>query len=234
MSALRKCELRTVRKSKKEFAREVGYIEQLLNVFLKTFDVLGDLVEANKEFTHSENASYRISWKMFRLVHCAFESSLEGYYDTSMALLRIAFENHLLLTYLSENEEEAKHWFEGKRFPPTFLRKNVRWRDSLYRMMSEFVHTSFKSTLAFTRIEKDEHKGALGEYDREQFKIAIVQIIMTLFTTIVWLVIIFPDLPMNKKWYSFSWQGLLEIAKYTKDFNGLLPKRYQERKSQER
>lgn len=144
----------------------MSFVKHLLDVFLRTFDVLHGLVEANREFTCSENASFRISYRIFGIVRCAFNPCLEGYYDVSMALLRIAFENHLLLVYLSENEDEAKLWFEGKRFAPTFLRKHVDWRDSLYRMMSEFVHSSFRSTLVFTRIEKDEHKAALGVFNR--------------------------------------------------------------------
>jgi hypothetical protein len=216
ISALRKLELKTVRKTKKEFKKEVKFVEHLLNVFLKTFDVLGDLVDTNKEFTNSENASYRIAWKLFRIVHCAFNSSLKGYYDVSMALLRIAFENHLLLTYLSENEEEAKLWFKGKTFAPTFLRKNRKWSDSMYRGMSEFIHSSFRSTLSFTKTKEGEYGGTLGVYDREQFEIAVKQILMTLWTAMVWLICIFPELVMNEEWHSFCWDGLLEITRYVR------------------
>jgi len=211
---LRKHELRTVRKSKKEFEKEVNFVKHLLNVFLKTFEVLHAKVDENQEFTDSEDASFRISYRIFRIMRCAFNSSLEGYYDVTMALLRIAFENHLLLVYLAEHEEEARLWFKGKRFTPYFLRKNVDWRNSLYRDMSEFVHSSFKSTFAFTRIEKGETKATLGEYDKEQFKKVLILLIMTSFTTIVWLFTTFPQLPMNEEWKSFSWEGLIKIAKY--------------------
>lgn len=125
-------------------------------------------------------------------MRCAFNSSLEGYYDVSMALLRIAYENHLLMKYLSENDKEAKLWFRGKRFAPTFLRKSVSYAsDSLYQEMSEFIHSSFKSTFSFTETEKGRTKATLGEYSKEQFKNVLLLMLMTMATTIIWLSLTF-------------------------------------------
>ena len=214
LSTLRKEELKTTRKTKKEFKKELSFVEHLLNVFLKTFKVLHVKVHEGREFTDSEDACFRISYRIFRIVYWAFNSSLEGYYDVSMALLRIAFENHLLLVYLSKNEKEAKLWFEGKRFAPAFLRKHVKWRDSLYRDMSEFIHSSFKSTFAFTKTEKEEQFGTLGEYDTEQFKNVHLLMIMTLFTSIVWLFCTIHEILMSEEWCSYSKDGLVEVAKY--------------------
>jgi len=123
-SILRRHELRTVRKSKREFKKELGFVR----------------------------------------------------------------ENHLLLRYLSENEKEAKLWFIGKRFTPTFLRKNVSYAsDSLYQEMSEFIHSSFKSTFNFIETEKVRTKATLGEYSNEQFKDVLFLMLMTMATTIIWL-----------------------------------------------
>jgi len=218
LSALRKRELRTARKTKKEFGEELSYVEHLLNVFLKTFSVVVALVEADREFTASEDASFRIAWKIFRTMCCALNSCLQGYYDVSLALLRITFENHLLMTYLSKNQDEAKLWFEGKVFTPIFLRKKAYFSGhSLYRDLSEFIHSSFKSTLSFTRIEKDEHRGALGEYDEVQSKDVFVLMIMTLLFTIIWLILIFPvDIGMNEEWRSYSMDGIIKTARYVR------------------
>ena len=198
-------------------------MEHLLNVFLKTFYVLFDLVEKDKKFTASQNASYRILWRIFRISRCMFNSSLEGYYDVSIALMRIAFENHILLAYLSENEEEAKLWFKGKTFHPSFLRrkylsknneKDDKWKNSMYRGMSEFIHSSFKSTLVFTQVEKGEERGVLGEYDKAQFENAIKTTIFMLWATTVLSFFIFPEVVENEEWHSFSWDGFIEITKY--------------------
>ncbi len=156
------------------------------DVFLRTFEVLSN--ENVQEFTFSKDATYRISYRIFRILRCAFNVSLEGYYDVSMALLRIAYENHLLINYLSKNEREAKLWFEGKKFKPTFLRKNVSYAsDSLYQEMCEFVHSSFKGTLAFTEIEKGRTKATIGEYSKEKFRNVLNLMLMTMATTIIWL-----------------------------------------------
>lgn len=192
ISVLRKHELRTVRKSKKEFKKELCFVKETSEVFLKTFEALSN--QNIQEFTFSKDATYRVSYRIFRIVRCAFNASLEGYYDVSMALLRIAYENHLLMNYLSKNEKEAELWFRGKRFSPYFLKKNVSYAsDSLYQEMSEFIHSSFKSTFAFTEMEKGRTKATLGEYNKEKFGNVLILMLMTMATTIIWLSITFAN-----------------------------------------
>lgn len=197
VSVLRKHELRTVRKGKKEFKKELRFVKKTSEVFLKIFEALSN--QNVQEFTFSKDATYRISYRIFRILRCAFNASLEGYYDASMALLRIAYENHLLINYLSKNETEAKLWFEGKTFKPTFLRSHVSYAsDSLYQEMCEFVHSSFKSTLAFTEIEKGKTKATIGEYNKEKFRNVLVLVLMTMATTIIWLSLTFAQELMKK------------------------------------
>ena len=215
-SLLRKDELKTVEKSKREFKKELSFIREASEVFLRTFEVLSN--ENVQEFTDSKDACHRISYRIFRILRCALNSSLEGYYDVSMALLRIAYENHLLMKYLSENEKEAGLWFRGKRFAPSFLRKSVSYAsDSLYQKMSEFIHSNFKSTLAFTEVEKGRTKATLGEYNKEQFKSALLLMLMTVYTTLVWLSLVFAqELMKNEEWHSTFIQTIPKMRKYFK------------------
>lgn len=234
LSTLKKDELKTIRKSRKERKEEIDFLENLLNVFLETFEVLHELVSADYEFTHSQNACFRISYRIFRFTRCAFNSLLEGYYDVSTALLRIAYENHLLLYYLSENEEEAILWFKGKTFDPSFLRKKYgKSSHSIYRWMSESVHSSFKSTLSFTMLIKDEQKAILGEYDTKQFKPILIPMIMNLLFTIIWLsMVIFPqELGLNEKWRSVCWDQILKTARYIRAETSKAKETQTERKS---
>jgi len=190
LSTLRKHELRTARKSKREFKEGLSHVKKMSEVFLTTFEALSK--EDVQEFTHRKDAVYRLSYRIFRIFRCALNASVEGYYDVGMALLRIAYENHLLMNYLSKNEEEAKLWFKGKRFTPSFLRKNVTYgSDSLYREMSEFIHSSFKSTFAFTETEKGRTKATIGEHNKEKFRNVLMLLLMTMTTTIIWLHITF-------------------------------------------
>jgi hypothetical protein len=195
-------ELKTAKKSRRQFTNELRFLKETEEVFLKTFEVLSN--ENVQLFSSSQDASYRVSYRIFRIVRCAFECSLKGYYDVSMALLRVAYENHLLMKYLSENEEQAKLWFKGKRFSPSLLRQKVSYAsDSLYREMSEFIHSSFKSTYAFTEMEKGRTKAVLGEYNCERFEHVLLLTLMTMATTIIWLSITFAqELMKNEQWHS--------------------------------
>jgi len=62
IAALRKDEMRTARKSRREFKREMSFLEEISDLFLRTFDVLSN--ENTQEFTESEDASYRISFRI--------------------------------------------------------------------------------------------------------------------------------------------------------------------------
>lgn len=214
---LKKDELRTVRKSKREFRGELSFLRKTSELFLRTFNVLSDI---DYHFTYSKEASFRISYRIFRILRCAFKVSLEGYYDTSMALLRVAYENHLLVNYLSKNEREAELWFKGKTFKPTFLKENVSYAsDSLYRKMCEFIHSSFKSTLAFTITEDSRTKATLGEYDKEQFRTVLLLLLMTMTTTIIWLSLTFAEeLMRNGEWHSMFKETVPKTWKYLKEY----------------
>ncbi len=206
-------ELKTAKKSNKEFKTELTFVKETSELFLKTFEIIGNLnVQA---FSYSEDACFRISYRIFRICRCTLKLSLEGYYDVSLALLRIAYENHLLMNYLSKNEKEAKLWFFGKIFKASFLRKNVSYSsDSLYREMSEFIHSSFKSTLAFTEREMDGLKAILGEYNEERNRSTLRLLLMTLSTTAILLSLIYgKELTKNEEWNSLFKETIPKIWK---------------------
>lgn len=216
LSSLEKDELITVRKSRKEFKKELDYLKEASEVFLKTFEVLSD--DDVQSFTNSKDASYRLSYRIFRILHCTLNPSLRGYYDVSMVLLRIAYENHLLMKYLSEKEEEARLWFKGKRFSPSFLRRNVSYSsNTMYQDMSEFIHSSFKSTFAFTEIEDERIRAVLGEYNRNLLKKVLLLMLITLETTIILLSLTFAtELMKNKEWHSLFKKIIPTIWKFFK------------------
>jgi hypothetical protein len=215
MSLLRSEESETVEKSKEDFAERLGFVEPVSELFLQTFKVMDSQVQ---DLSINKDAAYRISFKIFRTLRCSLKAALEGYYDVSMALLRIAYENHLLMKYLSENEEEAKLWFKGKGFSPSFLRKNVSYSsNSLYQEMSEFIHCSFKSSLSFTVVEEKQTKATLGEYDKNQFDKSLLLILMILETTMIWLSItLAQELMDNEEWHSEFKATVPKIWKYLK------------------
>jgi hypothetical protein len=201
MSLLRSEESKTSVKSIEDFPEKLGFVESLSELFLQTTKVMDSKVQ---DLLISKDAAYRIAFRIFRAVRCSLKAALEGYYDVSMALLRIAYENHLLMKYLSENEKKAELWFKGERFSPAFLRKNVSYSsNSLYQEMSEFIHCSFKSSLSFTVIEEGQAKAAIGEYHKDQLERSLLFIVMTLETTMIWLSItLAQELIDNEEWHS--------------------------------
>ena len=214
LSLLGKSEEKTRKKSVEDFDTELRFIEANSELFLETFKILSK--DCYKRLTHSEDATYRISYRIFRIVRCAISGSLEGYYDVTTALLRIAYENHLLMHYLSENEDEAKLWFGGKRFAPNFVRKKVSYSsDSLYQEMSECIHSGFKSTSLFTIVEKGKTKAVVGEYDKERFKQVILLALMTMATTAIWLSLKFAqELIQNEEWHSLFSRTIPKMWKH--------------------
>jgi hypothetical protein len=215
-------EAETARKSKEDFIEKLVLVESISELFLYTCNVMDNKV---KSLSWSKDAAYRISFKIFRILRCSLKAALESYYDVSMALLRIAYENHLLMKYLSENEKDAELWFKGKRFSPKFLRENVSYSShSIYQKLSEFIHCSFKSSMSFTVVEEGQAKAIIGEYDKEQCDTALLFILMTLETTMIWLSItLAQELMDNKKWHSEFKATVPKIWKYI----GQIPRKCQ-------
>lgn len=215
MALLESDESETVVRSREDFAEKLSFVESLSELFLQTTKVMDSKVQ---DLSVSKDATYRIAFKIFRTIRCSLKAALEGYYDVCMALLRIAYENHLLMKYLSENEEEAELWFKGKIFSPIFLRNNVSYSsNSLYQEMSEFIHCSFKSSLSFTVVEEGQMKAALGVYDKNQFDKSLLLILMTLETTMIWLSItLAQELTENEEWNSQFKATVPTLWKYLK------------------
>lgn len=201
MSLLRSQESETETMSKKDFPEKLVFLEALSELFLQTANSMNSKVQ---DLSNSQDAAYRITFRIFRTVRCSLKAALEGYYDVSMALLRMAYENHLLMKYLSEHEKEAELWFQGKKFYAPFLRANVRYSsNALYQEMSGFVHCSFKSSLSFTEFREEQTKAILGEYDKRQLGRSLLLILMTLETTMIWLSLTLAEKLMdNEKWHS--------------------------------
>jgi hypothetical protein len=216
MSILECGESETSIKSRDDFHERLGFAESLSELFLQTLKVMDDKVQ---DLSVNRDAAYRVAFRVFRAVRCSLKAALEGYYDVSMALLRIAYENHLLMKYLSEHETEAELWFKGKRFHPTFLRAKVSYSDnSLYQEMSEYIHCSFKSSLSFTVFTQEQTKAMLGEYDKDQFDRSLLLIIMTLETTMIWLSLTLAEKLMDdQEWHSMFKATVPRIWKSLKE-----------------
>jgi len=83
--------------------------------------------------------------------------------------------------------------------------------------MCEFVHSSFRSTFAFTITENGRTKATLGEYSKEQFHYVLSLALMTMATTIIWLSLAFAqELMKNEEWHSMFKETVPKIWKHLK------------------
>lgn len=207
LATLRKDELKIIKKSKKQLKKELSSAKNTLELILKTLSI----VQHVRDTPDNKKAVLMISYRVFRILRCVMKTSLEGYYDVSMALLRTAFENSLLMIYLSEREDEAELWFKGKRFAPTFLRQ---WSPvhggHIYRDLSEFVHSSFKSVMSLGEYE-------LGEYHHGQFKgIVFLMLAIMAFTVIELSMTFAQELKENEQWHSMFSKIFPKMYKHLK------------------
>ena len=156
--------------TRRDFKKEIGHFDEMFELFLETFHFLSKNAPLNEE-EYIEWSGFLLFIRIFRVIRSAYKCMMYGYYDVAMALLRMAFENHLLMFYLSDRKDEAKQWFQGKRFTPRFLKKEVKKPryDEPYSMWSDFVHTDFKTIHWFL---KEQGKGSIvsvAEQDPLQF-----------------------------------------------------------------
>lgn len=147
--------------------------------------------------SHARYAVYVLSYRLLRILRSAYWCMESGYYDVGNALLRVAFETHLLLFYLSEKENEAKEWFEGKeseKFRPYNLRRNVSVSyDSVYRSTSEFVHPKIRSCIGWFFGEGESAEFWSTKFDRRRAFEVGVAIINILGATFLCDLMVFPS-----------------------------------------
>lgn len=135
------------RETRQELEKMTNHIEDGFDLL---WCVLGTITEKEAVGkSYARYAVYVLSYRLLRILRSAYWCMENGYYDVGNALMRVAFETHLLLYYLSEKENDAKEWFEGKeseKFRPYNLKRKVSVSyDSVYRTTSEFVHPKIRS-----------------------------------------------------------------------------------------
>lgn len=105
------------------------------------------LIEKLKKISRcSEIAVFGAGTRNFRLLQCASHAIYNGFYDVCLILLRVVYENNLLIRYLTDNEEEAKRWLKGKKYKPSYLRMKAGDKTSIYGFFSDyFTHANVES-----------------------------------------------------------------------------------------
>ena len=111
-------------------------------------NVVDEGIDKNEENGYSKMAVLFLSIKLFRILRGAHYCVLNSHYDIAYGLHRMAFEAHLLMFYLSNNDKEAKKWYNGKQYKPSYLRKQVGPEYApLYKHTSLFIHPNIQSII---------------------------------------------------------------------------------------
>jgi len=157
-SELAAAENEVVEQTLKEFPKTVSLSENAIGLLLNMVQVAAN----EKAVSTREYRGYSVfilSNRIIRVLSCAHNAIMKGYYEIGMGTLRFAFETHLLMNYLRNRNDEAKKWLDGKSYSPFNLRPKVKtsYRE-VYSLLSGFAHAmhrrvnhGFLSTLAMKR-----------------------------------------------------------------------------------
>jgi hypothetical protein len=153
--------------------------------------------------SYSRYAVYVLSQRLLRILRSTYWCMENGYYDIGNALLRVAFETHLLLYYLSEKENEAKEWLEGKEsenFRPYNLKRKVSVSyDSVYSFASDFVHPKIRSCKGWFFWEGERAEFWSTKFDKGRAFEVVSTIMSILGVTFLLVPIIFPCAFVSEK-----------------------------------
>lgn len=183
----------------KNFKKEVDHVEKMFGLFIESYNFIcaheDDLL--SKE-DYAKWSIFLLFIRNLRILRSAHHSMMKGYSEVSIAIQRMAFENHLLMYFFLHKPEEAKEWWSGKKFGVRRLKKEARKSvsyDEVYSGLSEFVHANFGSTRFFWKPRGKETTIWTTDYVPESFYWALFG--LSLFG-VATLLIIIPAIFKNK------------------------------------
>jgi hypothetical protein len=192
----------TTEKTIQELPEEHYLVTNIGGLYIEVFV----LIDKSKVVSsYAKTAVLAMAARNFRLLQCANHSIYDGFYDTSMILLRTVCENNLLMKYLTDNEQEAIAWLKGKRFKPSFLRRKVKDMTHIYGFLSNsHAHANVESlfsTNVSTFANKTLNLKYFPEFDIKQAKICFNTYIIFAWLSLIFLQYAFRDLLWkNEEW----------------------------------
>lgn len=185
-SELAAAENEVVEQTLKEFPKTVSLSENAIGLLLNMVQVTAN----EKAVSTREYGGYSVfilSNRMIRVLSCAHNAIMKGYYEIGMGTLRFAFETHLLMNYLRNRNDEAKKWLDGKSYSPSYLRPKVKtsYRE-VYSLLSGFAHANASTCKSwfFADIGHEKAEFSIGEFNRMHFLYTAKHLIAIQFGTI--------------------------------------------------
>jgi len=149
LNALKEREKEVAELTCKEFPETASLSENAIELLLNMIQIASD----EKAVSTKEHGGYSVfilANRSVRLLSCAHNAIVKGYYDVGMGILRFAFETHLLMNYLSNKNEEAKRWLDGKIFKPSYLKSKVTPSyHEVYSLLSGFAHPNVSTCKSY-------------------------------------------------------------------------------------
>jgi len=128
--------------TKKDFRFEDQLLRNIAGINIELFVLLSECGIRNR----LQLAVITLTVKNFRLLQCINDCIFNGYYEVGMTLLRVLYENLLLMQYFINNENEAGKWLKGKKFRAGFIRSKVMGKSEFYSFVSDYyIHANLES-----------------------------------------------------------------------------------------
>lgn len=140
------------------FPEEHNLVRNIAGLYIEVLVLIEKIRVISKP---SELAILCLASRNFRLLYCSRDSIYNGFYDVSMILLRVVYENDLLIQYLTDNDKEAERWLLGfgkknEVFSPSFLRRETKDKSGVYGFLSRnYTHANVESLFSagLTKLE---------------------------------------------------------------------------------
>ena len=157
----------------KNFGVEEDHVKNMFKLFMESYRFI--CTHEDDLLSKEDYAKWSIFFlfiRNFRILRSAYHSMLKGYYEVSLAIQRMAFENHLLMYFFMRRPEEAEKWWSGHRFGLRKLKREARKNlsyDEVYGNLSELVHANLKATRFFWKPKGEETTIWTTDYIPEDF-----------------------------------------------------------------
>ena len=158
---------------RRDFGGEIRHLENMFELFMKSYNfICAHEDELLAQHDYANWSVFLLFIKNLRILRSAYNSMLKGYYEVSIAIQRMAFENHLLMYFFMHRPKEAEEWWSGKRYGLKRLKREARKRlsyDEVYGELSQFVHANFETTRFFWKPKGKETTIWTTDYVPEDF-----------------------------------------------------------------
>lgn len=138
----------------KDFEFEYQLTRSIAGLNIELFVLIGEeSISSELQFS-----ILSLAIKNFRLRQCIGDCTFNGYYETSMSLMRQFYDNVILMDYFINYPKEVNRWIHGKKkIKSRKIRKRLNEGRIIYDFFSDyFVHSNIESISSIVESTKKD------------------------------------------------------------------------------